>query len=461
MAATWAFSKAFIATALGRRRHGEGLLRAITEGIDNQQRILDDKLSAIVAGIDDQQRILNDKLGAIDSQQRILHDKLSEIAEGTDNQQRILNDKLGAIAEGIDSQQRILRDKLSAIAEGTDNQQRILNDRLGVIAKGIDNTQKLINDARRSTKTVRTQDVAENAIDDVELIERFSLNWPANAAQYTATLGDLRVAARRLLHADTSSLSDQGRARLRRLESEIACLARNPRFFPEMFHGVTPCQGGFTPLSSHDRLHLRASGLLGAEDRLAIQLIYERMEQASASPLRVVEIGSAAGRGSTPIGGEIVKRARGTLYCIDPWGGLLYLVFLSNMQIFELEGTVAPIRSPSAEAAVLFEDGSLDGVFIDGSHLYPDVLADIAAFLPKVRKGGIMFGHDLHDVPSRFVRQELLKIANVCNAVAHYRNDRGEFEPVDVHAGVILAVQDYFGDCVERFPGSIVWAKQV
>lgn len=54
------------------------------------------------------------------------------------------------------------------------------------------------------------------------------------------------------------------------------------------------------------------------------------------------------------------------------------------------------LRSKSVDAARLFEDGSLDFVYIDADHRYEPVLRDLQAWLPKVRKGGIIAGHDFH-----------------------------------------------------------------
>lgn len=48
----------------------------------------------------------------------------------------------------------------------------------------------------------------------------------------------------------------------------------------------------------------------------------------------------------------------------------------------------------SIEIAKTFKDNSLDFVYIDAGHSYEEVKADYEAWLPKVRKGGIVSGHD-------------------------------------------------------------------
>lgn len=49
---------------------------------------------------------------------------------------------------------------------------------------------------------------------------------------------------------------------------------------------------------------------------------------------------------------------------------------------------------PSVKAAKRFEDESLDFVFIDADHSDRAVREDIAAWLPKVKIGGLLCGHD-------------------------------------------------------------------
>lgn len=55
------------------------------------------------------------------------------------------------------------------------------------------------------------------------------------------------------------------------------------------------------------------------------------------------------------------------------------------------------IRDYSFNAVKQFQDGSIDMVYIDGSHEYKDVKRDLKDWISKVRKGGIVAGHDFRD----------------------------------------------------------------
>lgn len=57
-------------------------------------------------------------------------------------------------------------------------------------------------------------------------------------------------------------------------------------------------------------------------------------------------------------------------------------------------GRVDIHRMTTLAAAELVPDNSLDFVFIDADHSYEATMADIMAWTPKVRKGGLISGHD-------------------------------------------------------------------
>ncbi len=55
---------------------------------------------------------------------------------------------------------------------------------------------------------------------------------------------------------------------------------------------------------------------------------------------------------------------------------------------------VAWIKEKSAMAVGSFHDESLDFAYIDADHEYGASLADIALYYPKVKKGGLLCGHN-------------------------------------------------------------------
>jgi len=89
------------------------------------------------------------------------------------------------------------------------------------------------------------------------------------------------------------------------------------------------------------------------------------------------------------------------LYCIDPYNvgrpqkrnDFLYKYVTDILQPYNCK----VIRKTSMEALEDFEDESLDFVFIDGNHDFKHVAEDIFEWAKKVRKGGIIAGHDYYN----------------------------------------------------------------
>lgn len=139
----------------------------------------------------------------------------------------------------------------------------------------------------------------------------------------------------------------------------------------------------------------------------AFARLYVDMVARSPSGSHFVEIGSWLGRSAALMAVEIANSGKAIRFdCIDPWsdGGPdlrhkveamsvpIYDQFLAN--IAPVAAYINPIRLPSLEAAKLYGEVSLDFVMIDGSHQYEDVCADIHAWGPKIKPGGVLAGDD-------------------------------------------------------------------
>ena len=127
----------------------------------------------------------------------------------------------------------------------------------------------------------------------------------------------------------------------------------------------------------------------------------------------VVEVGVLYGRSSSVVC-ELVKSNGGDLYCVDlfqrpadcdwlkvyPPGRdpALHLGdFRWWMEQVGLAWDYIAWQGASVEVAAAFDTkmlGSLDLVMIDADHSFESVTADLLAWLPKIRDGGVICGHD-------------------------------------------------------------------
>ena len=122
-----------------------------------------------------------------------------------------------------------------------------------------------------------------------------------------------------------------------------------------------------------------------------------------------VEIGSWKGKSAAFMATEIANSNKNIKFdCIDTWKGSeehqqdpdiikyhdILPIFLKNTE--PVKNYINPIHLDSIAASKLYADKSLDLVFIDASHDYENVKNDIIHWLPKIKLGGIIAGHDIN-----------------------------------------------------------------
>jgi hypothetical protein len=117
----------------------------------------------------------------------------------------------------------------------------------------------------------------------------------------------------------------------------------------------------------------------------------------------VAEIGVAEGRYSLEILNWGVKK----LYLVDIWESKPFYGDAASPQnwhdknfedakqrVSEFGNKVVFLKGLSVVMAEHIPDESLGMVYLDACHTYEAVLADLNAYLPKLKVGGIMAGHD-------------------------------------------------------------------
>jgi hypothetical protein len=130
-------------------------------------------------------------------------------------------------------------------------------------------------------------------------------------------------------------------------------------------------------------------------------------------------------------------------YCVDTWqddfgsdyrpdyfakdGNVRYNEAREVLQPYIDEERVAMLRMTGMHASTLFPAKSIDFCYIDGDHSLEGIYTDIKAWLPKVKIGGIIAGHDYKDGPKSGISDFWGKQLDFCvkTVVDYYANRYG------------------------------------
>jgi predicted O-methyltransferase YrrM len=139
--------------------------------------------------------------------------------------------------------------------------------------------------------------------------------------------------------------------------------------------------------------------------------LYKLMVDNAKDGARFVELGAYKGRSTAFLLTEIANSGKAIdLHVIDLWEDAAGITRNAShpyepATMAEFEANIAPVGNPdwlhvikadTAQVAEHMADESFDFVFIDGDHSYDGCLRDIKAWLPKVKPGGVIAGHDFH-----------------------------------------------------------------
>lgn len=160
--------------------------------------------------------------------------------------------------------------------------------------------------------------------------------------------------------------------------------------------------------------HALPDGWFRGDEGMGYRALVERAvrarPRAASPPARVVEVGCWLGRSTTYVG-RLCRTLGAELTCVDTWAGssdrfdAAYRAQLAardveaefRAHLEALGATPTVVRRPSVDAAASFDEGSLDLVFLDASHDEAAVGADLRAWWPRLRAGGVLAGHDFGD----------------------------------------------------------------
>ena len=142
------------------------------------------------------------------------------------------------------------------------------------------------------------------------------------------------------------------------------------------------------------------------EQLLGLVYLCYLVKQKLKDSLNIVEVGCYCGSGTRVIANTFNGS---TINCVDPWEKYVEDCSVYDMDKQELElkeaesifdkviskyNNVIKNKMTSSDYVSKIEDKSVDFVYIDGNHQYSSVKEDITNWLPKIKTGGVLCGHD-------------------------------------------------------------------
>lgn len=221
-----------------------------------------------------------------------------------------------------------------------------------------------------------------------------------------------------------------------------------------------------------------------------IKGLLQLIENYNKKNLVVAEIGTYVGA-TTVVAATLVKKLKGKYIAVDWFKGSddtigphkndtledqsILDIFKDNIKKAEVDDVVEIFNMTSLEAAKVIPDKSLDICFIDADHKYENIKADILAYLPKLKPGGILCGHDFekigaflyseineedlkYDYTFRYSSQETTVTEKYKDIIVSSKVVHDTMSLTWFHPGVIKAIGDLFDfDYVYLYDDN-VWA---
>jgi len=127
-----------------------------------------------------------------------------------------------------------------------------------------------------------------------------------------------------------------------------------------------------------------------------------------------VELGCFFGYSTVFLAKEIKRQKKNiVIHAVDRWtdetwdarGEGVYDCFLQNLKDEDVKDIINVIKETTHNASMAFEGRSVDFVYIDAGHDEVDIKQDINDWLPKLKQGGWIGGHDYQYDVERVVDQ--------------------------------------------------------